>query len=60
VHGDADELIPAGHAQELFDAAPRGITELSIIPGGEHRLRLDHRCIDLLSDWFLKVLGWRR
>jgi pimeloyl-ACP methyl ester carboxylesterase len=60
VHGDADELIPVGHAQELFDAAPKGITELAIIPGGEHRLRLDQRCIDLLSEWFLKTLGWHR
>lgn len=60
VHGDEDELIPLEHARELYDAAPRGITELSIIPGGEHRLRLDRRCIDVLSEWLLKSLGWRR
>ncbi|MEW6140045.1 MAG: alpha/beta fold hydrolase [Thermodesulfobacteriota bacterium] len=60
VHGDQDELIPLEHARELYDAAPRGITELSIIPGGEHRLRTNRQCLDLLKSWFLGVLGWRR
>ncbi|MBM3301105.1 MAG: alpha/beta fold hydrolase [Deltaproteobacteria bacterium] len=60
VHGDADELIPVEHASEILDRAPKGITELSIIHGGEHRLRLNHACIELLKDWFLKTLGWRR
>lgn len=58
VHGDEDELIPVGQAQELFTRAPAGMAELSIIPGGVHRLRLDPRCVDILKDWFLKTLGW--
>jgi pimeloyl-ACP methyl ester carboxylesterase len=60
VHGDADELVPVEHASEIFDRAPRGVAELAIIPGGEHRLRLNAACIELLKDWFLKTLGWRR
>lgn len=59
VHGDADELIPLEHARELCDHAPAGISELSVIPGGVHRLRVDDRCIKILSDWFVKTLGWR-
>ena len=43
VHGDRDELIPARQAQELFERAPKGVAELSVIPGGLHRLRLDKR-----------------
>jgi uncharacterized protein len=59
VHGDADELIPVEQARELFNSAPAGVAELSIIPQGAHRLRLDNRCVDILKDWFLKTLGWR-
>ncbi len=59
VHGDADELIPVEQARELFDSAPAGVAELSIIPAGVHRLRLDSRCVDILKNWFLKTLGWR-
>ncbi len=60
VHGDADELIPVEHAHELVDHAPAGISELAVIPGGVHRLRLDPRCIGVLDDWFVKILGWQR
>jgi uncharacterized protein len=59
VHGDADELIPVEHARELFEHAPGGVGELAIIPGGEHRLRLDPRCIEILKSWICKVLGWK-
>jgi uncharacterized protein len=59
VHGDADELIPVEHAKELYAAAPAGISELVILPGGVHRLRLDPRCIALLKDWVSKILGWK-
>ena len=59
VHGDADELIPVEQARELFDSAPAGVAELSIIPAGVHRLRLDSHCVDILKNWFLKTLGWR-
>src|SRR5208337_305547 len=59
VHGDADELIPVEQARELFDSAPAGVAELSIISAGVHRLRLDSRCVDILKNWFLKTLGWK-
>jgi uncharacterized protein len=59
VHGDEDELIPLEHAREIFSHAPAGVAELQVIPGGVHRLRLDPRCIELLRQWFLKILGWK-
>ena len=59
VHGDEDELIPVEHAQELCDHAPGGISELVVIPGGVHRLRLDTRCIELIGNWLIKTLGWK-
>lgn len=60
IHGDADELIPLKQAEELFRNAPAGISELFIIPGGVHRLRLDGRCMDKLKSWFPEKLGWRK
>ncbi|MFH1113290.1 MAG: alpha/beta fold hydrolase [Pseudomonadota bacterium] len=60
VHGDEDELIPIEHAHDLVDRAPSGISELAVIPGGVHRLRLDPRCIKILEDWLVKILGWQR
>lgn len=59
VHGEEDELIPAEHARELYDRAPSGIARLELIPGGEHRLRTDRRCVDILKDWTLHVLAWK-
>ncbi len=59
VHGDEDELIPVSQARQLFSLAPAGTAELSIIPGGVHRLRLDRRCLDILKNWFSKTLGWK-
>jgi len=59
VHGAADELIPVGHAGEIFERAPAGVAELTVIPGGVHRLRLDRRCIEILRQWFLRTLGWK-
>lgn len=59
VHGDADELVPMSQARELIDHAPAGISQLTIIPGGVHRLRLDHRCIEILEKWFLETIGWK-
>lgn len=53
LHGDADELIPVEHAQELFVRAPAGKAELFVVPGGEHRLRLDPRCVAKLKEWFV-------
>ncbi len=59
VHGDQDELISVDHAHQLKEAAPAGVAELSIIPGGVHKLRLDKRCIDAVEEWILKILGRR-
>lgn len=59
IHGDADELIPVEHARELFGRAPSGIAELSVIPGGVHRLRLDPRCLDAFKDWLFGILDWK-
>ncbi len=57
VHGDADELIPVQQASDLWSAAPAGIKELFIIPGGKHRLRLDQRCIEILETWLRNNVG---
>ncbi|MBM4325627.1 MAG: alpha/beta fold hydrolase [Deltaproteobacteria bacterium] len=57
VHGDADDLVPVDHAPELKEHAPAGVAELRIVPHGEHRLRLDERCVKILKDWTLKILG---
>ena len=59
MHGDSNELVPLKHAHEIFGRAPVGVTEISIIPNGEHRLRLDPRCIDQIKKWLLEVLGIR-
>jgi len=56
LHGDQDELIPVEHARELAAAAPGGVAELSIIPGGVHRLRLDPRCVEELKKWIGETL----
>lgn len=60
VHGDADELIPVSQAEILYAKAPSGITDLNIIAGGEHRLRVNQKCLGILEGWFIKVLGWKR
>ena len=60
VHGDADELIPLSQAEELYKKAPAGIKELEIIHGGEHRLRTNPECLQILEDWFIKTMGWKR
>ena len=50
LHGDADEVVPAAHARQLFEAAgePR---QLTIIPGGAHRLRVDERAMTIALEW---------
>jgi pimeloyl-ACP methyl ester carboxylesterase len=59
VHGDADELVPVEQASELYAAAPAGVTRLSIIPGGKHRLRLNERCIEILEAWLKNKVDTR-
>lgn len=60
VHGDADELIPLSQAEELYKKAPAGVKELEIIHCGEHRLRTNPECLQILEDWFIKTMGWKR
>src|SRR4030042_727656 len=50
VHGDADELIPVGHAQELYRKAKEP-KELKIVPGVKHKMRLDKAAMDFVLDW---------
>lgn len=52
IHGDADETVPLEHAHRLQRA---GGTELTILPGGGHRLREDPRLPGLLTAWLDKV-----
>lgn len=60
MHGDNDELIPVEQARELYRNAPAGVTHLEIIPDGQHRLRLDKRCLISLENWCMESLGWKR
>jgi uncharacterized protein len=50
LHGDADEVVPVSHAHVLR-AAAREPTQLTIIPGGAHRLRVDERAMSAAHDW---------
>lgn len=43
VHGEADALVPAGMASELFDACPAADKRLLVAPGAGH-------CQAMLSD----------
>jgi uncharacterized protein len=58
MHGDEDEVVPVEQAHELYEHAPSGITKLSIISGGEHRLRLNPEALEIMKSWFLQTLGW--
>lgn len=58
IHGDADELIPVNHAEDLYDRA-NGPKTLQIIRGGDHRLTNPQdrkRAIELSLGWFKKYL----
>jgi fermentation-respiration switch protein FrsA (DUF1100 family) len=50
VHGDADELIPLEHAYKLYQKAKEP-KELKIIPGAQHKLRLEEAAMDFILDW---------
>jgi fermentation-respiration switch protein FrsA (DUF1100 family) len=50
MHGDQDEVIPLGHARELY-AIAREPRDLIIIPGGQHRLRVDPRAVSAALEW---------
>jgi dipeptidyl aminopeptidase/acylaminoacyl peptidase len=50
VHGDADELIPLEHARRLYQKAKEP-KELKMIPGAEHKMRLEKAAMDFVLDW---------
>ena len=50
VHGDADEVIPLEHAHKLYQKAKEP-KELKIIPGAEHKLRLEEAAVATALDW---------
>jgi dipeptidyl aminopeptidase/acylaminoacyl peptidase len=50
VHGDADEVVPLEHAHRLFQEAKEP-KELAIIPGAEHKLRLEEAAMATVLDW---------
>jgi len=50
LHGDADEVVPVSHARDLY-AAAREPKQLTIIPGGAHRLRVDEAAMSIAADW---------
>lgn len=53
MHGDDDESVPTSDARQLAQA--HGQAELSLLPGGGHRLRHDPRAIAILLGWLDRV-----
>ena len=49
VHGEADELVPVEHAGRLYHKAKEP-KELKIIPGAQHRMRLNKAAMDFVLD----------
>ena len=56
VHGEKDELVPVGQAQELFSLAGEP-KEIFIVPDAGHRLRLIPAAIDRVSQWLEERFG---
>ncbi len=50
LHGDKDELIEVSQAQKLYDTSKEP-KKLIIIPGGEHRLRINDMAMNIAIDW---------
>ncbi|MFP5298364.1 MAG: alpha/beta hydrolase family protein [Actinomycetota bacterium] len=55
VHGDADDVVPVGHARQIAEAAPDARVE--ILDGAGHQLRRDPRCLKLLFGWLGEHFG---
>ncbi len=58
IHGQADELVPADQAWEIFNSLG-GPKEIRMIDGGDHRLTAPvhrQRAQDLTAAWFKKYL----
>lgn len=50
IHGDKDEVVAIEHASRLYEQAGEP-KELVIIPGAEHRLRLEEKAITTALNW---------
>jgi len=50
IHGDKDDLVLVEHAYKLYEHAGEP-KKLVIIPGAEHRLRLEEKAITTTLDW---------
>jgi len=50
LHGDADEVVPVAHARMLH-AAAREPKQLTVLPGGAHRLRVDEIAMSTALEW---------
>lgn len=54
IHGDADSVVDVSHAWRLYEKA-REPKFILILPGGEHRLRLDERAMQAAIEWLKSV-----
>ena len=54
VHGADDETVDPSHARELYEKAKEP-KDISIIEGGEHKLRLSEPAMDAAMSWLKKV-----
>jgi dipeptidyl aminopeptidase/acylaminoacyl peptidase len=50
VHGDADEMVPVEQAHKLYRKAKEP-KDIAIIPGAQHRLRLEEAAMATVLDW---------
>ncbi len=58
IHGEADEVVPVGHARRIYTAS-REPKRLIIQPGGDHRVTApEHQraLIQACRDWFARLL----
>ncbi len=54
LHGESDELVPPSHARRLYEKA-REPKKLILVPGGEHRLRVNRQAMDAALKWLKEV-----
>jgi alpha-beta hydrolase superfamily lysophospholipase len=58
LHGEADEIVPLSHAEDLYQLA-RSPKRMEVFPGGDHRFtnpQQRRRAIQLSLEWFQKYL----
>jgi pimeloyl-ACP methyl ester carboxylesterase len=54
LHGSRDETVDPGHARELYDKAGEP-KDISIVEGGEHKLRLSEPAMQAALSWLKRV-----